>query len=203
MGKRDRERRERLIAGEKRMKQSAQPSAAERYRDLAAMNGCGEADESQTMMVLTMGADWGPIECPHCGNTPTICDLLKDRPSCEEIGHPEQSLKQAATGVPPVPCVLCGETPEFTDLDDDVANGPDDIAMSKLANAVEECGPNGHRRAARNYFFSAIADDPAPDPVPCRVCSMIPDLQADMTSDPPRIVETEPDGTVHLHVMMV
>ena len=195
MGKRDRERRERLIAGEQRMKQSAQPSAVERYRDLAVMSGCTEADESQTLMVLTMGADLKPIECPHCGDTPTIDDLLKNRPSCEEIGHPEQSLKQAATGVPPVPCVLCGETPEF--------NGPDGIAMSKFADAVEECGPNGHRRAARNYFFSAIADAPAPKPLACRVCGITPDPQPDMTEDPPRIVETEQDGTVHLHVMMV
>ena len=55
MGKRDRERRERRRAGERRVKKSGQPSAVERYRDLAVMSGCKEADEKRASLALIMG----------------------------------------------------------------------------------------------------------------------------------------------------
>ena len=121
MGKRDRERRERLISGERRMKNSVLPNVIERYRDLAKMSGCTEADKEQTLMVLTMGANWQPIECPHCGKAPTIADLLRDRPDCAEIGHPEQAIFVRSTDQGPVPCILCGEIPDMTSSESPVA----------------------------------------------------------------------------------
>ena len=183
------------------MKQSGQPSAVERYRDLAAMSGCREADDSQAMMVLTMGPDWGPVECPHCGTTPTIEDLVKDRPNCEEIGHPEQFQASAFAGHYPVQCVLCGEIPEFTGP---VATGdlPDAIALAPLEDRAEICGTNGHRRAAQLVFYAAISDAPTiPEPKPCEVCGRIPDLQPVWDDGPPTIMELEPDGTVHMHIL--
>ena len=112
MGRRDRERRERLINGSERMKESGLPRADERYRDLAKMRGCATADEAQLFMYLSMGKEWGPIECPHCEEVQSIEELLKDRPPCEEIGHPEQ-LQAVMAGGTTIPCVLCGETPEY------------------------------------------------------------------------------------------
>ena len=200
MGKRDRERRERLIEGERRIKESGRPAAVERFRDLAVMAGCKKADESQAMMVMTMGADWGPIECPHCGTAPLVSDLLKDRPSCEEIGHPEQFQAHLLTGQPFIECVLCGETPEFVEppeLDDP----PDEIAKASLAERVETCGANGHRRAAQLLFYNALADGPELTQVPCEVCGRTPDLLPMLESDPPAIMEAEPDRTVHMHLI--
>ena len=115
MGKRDRERKGQLIAGRSRMEQSGLPYAGERYKDLTKLGSCVEADEAQRVMYLTMGEEWRPIECPHCGTTPTTDHLFEGRPSCEEIGHPEQSQLFALQGRQPVACVFCGETPQFTD----------------------------------------------------------------------------------------
>ena len=40
-------------------------------------------------------------------------ELLKDRQSCEEIGHPEQAQLLMLAGASSVECALCGETPDF------------------------------------------------------------------------------------------
>ena len=67
-GRRDRERRERLAVGERRMRESGIRFAVERYRELAAKTrNCAEANARQKLL-----RGWGlpPIECPHCGETP-------------------------------------------------------------------------------------------------------------------------------------
>lgn len=57
MGKQDRERLEHLRTGEQAMKESGEPAAVERYRDLAVMNSCKDASNSLASKVQTMGTD--------------------------------------------------------------------------------------------------------------------------------------------------
>ena len=169
MGKRDRERRERLISGERRIKESGLPNAIERYRDLAKMSGCTEADKEQALMALTMGADWQPIECPHCGDTPTIGDLVKDRPECAVIGHPEQALFAQATGRAPVPCILCGETPDASsDESPFTIEGERSIlTLSSPSPDHPDTCPNGHPEQMARVMAGL-------SPVRCERCGEIP-----------------------------
>ena len=169
MGKQDRERRSQLIAGERRMKEADATQAVQRYRDLAKMSGCQEADEEQKFMALVMGSDWQPIECPHCGSTPSIQDLTKDRPSCEEIGHPGQTMFMGPISNGPVPCILCGETPDTTDADNmTVADEGQSISTisSPSPDHPDTC-PNGHPEQMRRVMAGL-------PPIRCDRCGEIP-----------------------------
>lgn len=107
------EEKRRIREVESRLKASGLVDAVARYRSLAQMQSCAEADEAQLSAALTMGEGWEPIECPHCGITPAIEELARNRPPCQEIGHPEQMQGRHFAGMYPIECPLCGETPDF------------------------------------------------------------------------------------------
>ena len=109
----DNEEKRRIREVETRLKASGLVDAVARYRSLAQMGSCAEADEAQLSALLTMGEGWEPIECPHCEIVPAIEELARYRPPCEEIGHPEQMQGRHFAGLYPIECPLCGETPDF------------------------------------------------------------------------------------------
>ena len=113
MMREDDDRKNRLREGEARVKASGLVSAVDRYRALAKMETCEEADQAQLTAVLTMGEGWDPIECSHCQTIPTIEELTRDRPPCEEIGHLEQMQGRHFAGMYAIECIRCGDTPDF------------------------------------------------------------------------------------------
>ena len=100
------DRKDRLRESEARVKASGLLSAVDRYRALAKMETCREADQAQLTAVLTMGEGWNPIECPHCQTIPTIEELAWDRPPCAEIGHPEQMQGRHFAGMYAIECII-------------------------------------------------------------------------------------------------
>ena len=101
------DRKDRLREGEARVKASGLVSVVDRYRALAKMETCEEADQDQLTAVLTMREGWESIECPHCHTTPTIEELARVRPHCEEIGHPEQMQGRHFAYLYPIHRLLC------------------------------------------------------------------------------------------------
>lgn len=169
MGRRNRLRKQKLIEGQHRTAQSEQPFAEQRYRDLVTMFDCATANEAQGFTYLTMGEKWLPIECPHCGSTPPLSQLLANRAPCAQQGHPEQLKVMAETGRTPVPCPLCQVVPQFSKADLKAQREEDTPQRTRPAPAAsptpensftilslrEEllaCTPTGHHAAARDFF---------------------------------------------------
>ena len=95
------DRKDRLREGQGRVKASGLVSAVDRYRALAKIETCEEADQAQLTAVLTMREGWESIECRHCHTTPTIEELARVRPHCGR----SDTLSRCKVGTSPA-CIL-------------------------------------------------------------------------------------------------